>query len=147
MASTVATLLTGGLFQGISQLISTIRGKSPEDAEKLAEIASKYQSDVLAADVAARQAQADVNKVEAANPRVFIAGWRPFIGWVCGTGLAVQFIVGPFVTWIAALSNHPVTFPTLDMGTLLTLLLAMLGFGGMRTFEKISGVPDAHIKD
>jgi len=146
-ANTIANLLTGGLFQGISQLINTIRGKSPEDAEKLAELAAKYQDDVLAADAATRQAQADVNKVEAANPKVFIAGWRPFIGWVCGTGLATQFIVGPFVTWIASLSGRPVAFPALDMGTLLTLLMAMLGFGGMRTYEKISGVTDTHIKD
>jgi hypothetical protein len=84
----IGNLVGGGLFQGISGLINTIRGKSPEDAAKLAELAAKYQEDVLAADNAARQAQTDVNKVEAASSSMFVAGWRPFIGWVCGTGLS-----------------------------------------------------------
>lgn len=76
MASVVTNLLTGGLLQGVSGLINTIRGKSPEDAEKLAELAAKYQSDILAADQAQRQAQSDVNRAEAANPNMFVAGWR-----------------------------------------------------------------------
>lgn len=144
MAGTVVNLLSGGLLQGISQLINTIRGKSPEDAAQLAALAAKYQDDVLAADVASRQAAADTNKIEAANPNIFVAGWRPFIGWVCGIGLISQFVIAPLATWIAALAHHPIVFPELDMGTLLTLLMAMLGFGGMRTYEKVSGVGDDH---
>lgn len=97
--------------------------------------ASEFK-EIDAALLAAGQ-QNDINKAEATNPNVFVSGWRPFIGWVCGTGLAMQFIVGPFVTWGAALNGHPVAFPQLDMGTLLTLLLGMLGIGAMRTVEKL----------
>src|SRR4051794_35420203 len=61
-------------------------------------------------------AQLDVNKQEAASQSVFVAGWRPFIGWVCGSGLATQFVIAPLVTWIAALIGHPIVFPSLDMG-------------------------------
>lgn len=85
------------------------------------------------------QMQADVNKVEAASADKFTSRWRPFIGWICGSGLAVQFLVGPLFTWVAALAGHPVAFPQLDMGTLLTLLAGMLGLGGMRTVEKLQG--------
>lgn len=95
---------------------------------------------VLAADTQLAQAQADVNKTEAANPNTFVSGWRPFIGWVCGLGMASQFVFGPLFTWASALWGHPTPFPVLDMGTLLTLLFGMLGLGAMRTTEKINGV-------
>jgi hypothetical protein len=140
----IGNLVGGGLFQGISGLINTIRGKSPEDAAKLAELAAKYQEDVLAADNAARQAQTDVNKVEAASSSMFVAGWRPFIGWVCGTGLLVQFLINPLFTWVAALFHRLFVFPSLDLGTLTTLLFGMLGLGAMRTYEKVNGVNSGH---
>jgi len=84
-------------------------------------------------------AQIDVNKQEAASASLFVAGWRPFIGWICGSGLACQFIIGPIFTWISTLIHRPTPFPTLDLGTLMTLLLGMLGLGGMRTYEKVNG--------
>lgn len=144
MASLVTNLISGGLFQGINGLIDRIKGKSPEDAAKLQELAAKYQEELLAADVAARQGQTDVNKAEAANSSIFVAGWRPYIGWVCGSGLAFQFIIAPLATWGSALWGRTIQFPSLDMGTLLTLLLGMLGLGGMRTFEKVNGVNSGH---
>lgn len=90
------------------------------------------------------QGQIDTNKVEAANPNMFVAGWRPYVGWVCGTGFAIQFVVAPIAEWGAALAGHPVKFPELDMGTLLTLLGGMLGIGGLRTYEKTRGVNRRH---
>ncbi len=83
-------------------------------------------------------AQIEVDKQEASNASIFVAGWRPFIGWICGSGLACQFILGPIFTWVSALIKHPTAFPTLDLGTLMTLLLGMLGLGGMRTYEKVN---------
>jgi hypothetical protein len=85
------------------------------------------------------QAQTGVNQVEAASADKFTSRWRPFIGWICGSGLAVQFLVGPLFTWVAALAGHPIAFPQLDMATLLTLLAGMLGLGGLRTMEKLQG--------
>lgn len=78
--------------------------------------------------------QLDINKAEGANPSVFTSGWRPYIGWVCGTGLAYQFLFYP-----VAVSFFPDIIP-LDMGTLLSLLAGMLGLSGLRTTEKIKGV-------
>ncbi len=84
--------------------------------------------------------QLDINKAEAANPSVFVSGWRPFIGWACGSGFAIQFVVGPLAEWVSALYGHPVKFPQMDMGTMMPLLAGMLGLGAMRTAEKINGV-------
>jgi hypothetical protein len=72
--------------------------------------------------------------VEAASSSVFVSGWRPYIGWVCGTGLAYQFLIYPIaIAWLPKIVQ-------LDMGTLLSLLAGMLGLSGMRTQEKLNGV-------
>ena len=84
--------------------------------------------------------QLEINKVEAANPSMFVSGARPFIMWICGCGIAMQFIVAPFIMWCAALYGKSIVLPPLDMGTLLTLLLGLLGLGGYRTIEKLNGV-------
>ena len=94
----------------------------------------------LTADTDLAKGQLGVDQAEAANQNIFVAGWRPFIGWVCGAGLAYQFIASPLLTWVAALCGTPIATPNLDLGTLLTLLLGMLGLGGMRTAEVITGV-------
>lgn len=84
-------------------------------------------------------AQIDVNKTEAQNPKLFVSGWRPAVGWVCVLGLGYQFVAWPLVSWASSIWHYPPP-PQLDMGTLITLLAGLLGFGGMRTFEKLNGV-------
>jgi hypothetical protein len=101
---------------------------------------SQEERDQLAAALALVQGQMDINKAEAGNPSVWVSGARPFIMWICGVGLAMQFIVSPLLQWGAAMFGKTVILPPLDMGTLLTLLLGMLGLGSMRSFEKVKGV-------
>lgn len=98
----------------------------------------------IAAALALVQGQLDTNKAEAASPSIFVAGWRPFVGWVCGTGFGVQFVIGPLAEWGSGLLGHPVKFPPMDLGTMMPLLLGMLGLGGMRSAEKINGVNSGH---
>lgn len=86
------------------------------------------------------KAQVQLNTVEAQHSSLFVAGWRPFIGWVGGVSLAWTFLVHPLITWVATVSGYTGTFPTLDTGPLMTLVLAMLGVGAMRTVDKINGV-------
>ena len=81
--------------------------------------------------------QMEINKVEAASSSIFVSGWRPAIGWICGAGFAVQFVIGPLAEWGSALYGHPVKFPQMDTGTMMPLLLGMLGLGGLRTAEKL----------
>lgn len=93
----------------------------------------------LAAETDLAKAQIGVNAAEAASGDFFTRGWRPAVGWTCAGGLASQFLIGPFVTWGAAMMGRAVVFPQLDMGTLLTLLFGMLGLGSLRTVEKLNG--------
>ena len=87
--------------------------------------------------LSADQIQADVNKEEAQNTSLFVAGWRPFIGWVCGVAFAYHFIVQPLLAFSIANSGGKVELPIFDMQTLSTVLMGMLGLGGLRTIEKI----------
>jgi len=77
--------------------------------------------------------QTKINEIEAQHRTLFVAGWRPFIGWVCGLAFAYHFILFPIIRTI-----YPdVQFPKLDTEPLFTVLLGMLGLGGLRTFEKL----------
>lgn len=85
--------------------------------------------------------QAEINKVEAGSNSIFVAGWRPFIGWICGAALGWTFLGHDLVTWIVVLAARPdLVPPAADTGPLFELVLAMLGLGGLRTFEKLRGV-------
>ena len=86
-------------------------------------------------------AQIEVNKAEAASGSIFKGGWRPFIGWVCGFAFAYHFILQPvllFGTAAAGVSLPPL--PEFDMSQMMPVLLGMLGLGGLRTYEKKTGV-------
>lgn len=80
------------------------------------------------------KAQTDVNAVEAANPNIFVSGWRPMIGWIGAAGLAYQYIFRPL-----AVGYSGVALPPLD-GSLMELVVGLLGFGGMRSWEKYKGL-------
>lgn len=88
----------------------------------------------------AAMAQVEVNKIEAGHSSVFVAGWRPAIGWVCAAALAWAFIVAPVATWTMAALGVKETLPAIGTDNLFELVLAMLGLGGLRTFEKMRGV-------
>ncbi len=83
------------------------------------------------------KAQIEVNKVEANSNSLFVAGWRPFVGWTCGVALCYHFVLQPFLTFVLYSFGHPITLPTFDMGTLTTILMGMLGLGGLRSYEKV----------
>ena len=78
--------------------------------------------------------QTKINEIEAGHRTVFVAGWRPFIGWVCGVALAYNFIIRDLFIWALDPQEVP---PALQMEHLMTVLLGMLGLGGLRTYEKV----------
>jgi hypothetical protein len=85
--------------------------------------------------------QAEINRVEAGHRSLFVAGWRPFIGWVCGLGLAWKFLLAPLMIYLAALSGAPpANMPEIQTGELIPLVLALLGLGGIRAWEKDRGL-------
>jgi len=107
--------------------------KQAEEQRKLQELAQKGELEQLNAEVKLLVAQIEINKVEAAHKSIFVAGWRPFIGWVCGLGLLYNVILAPFLDiWL--------TVPEIKSDLLYPVLLGMLGLGGMRSFEKVKRV-------
>jgi hypothetical protein len=118
----------------VSDLANTVINKIWPDKTE----AEKQQ---LAAAVAIVQGQIDTNKEEAKNPNVFVSGWRPFIGWVCGVSLGYTYIGYPLLLWASATWFPALNVPKLvNDGMLYELLFGMLGLGGLRTFEKWKGV-------
>ena len=107
---------------------------------KMLQLAQAGELAALDADIKLATGQMEVNKIEAANPSVFVSGWRPFVGWVCALGMASVFIVGPFFEWGSGLAGHSTPWPKLDIGPMLTMLAGMLGLGTLRTVEKIKDV-------
>jgi hypothetical protein len=82
--------------------------------------------------------QLEINKIDAAHKSVFVAGWRPFIGCACGLALFYNFIARDLMVWALALTTAG-TQPPLHLDVLTTILYALPGLGGMRTFEKLQG--------
>lgn len=91
--------------------------------------------------------QIEVNKKEAEHKSIFVSGWRPFVGWVCGLGLAYASILEPLMRFIAKLCGYVGTFPVIDTSITMQVLIGMLGLGVMRTREKEKGVHTRAIKD
>lgn len=82
--------------------------------------------------------QLEVNAKEAASPHLFVAGWRPFVGWCCGAGFLWATIAQPMVAWVAVARGWPAP-PAIDTEVLLYVLGGMLGLGTLRSFEKTKG--------
>lgn len=95
---------------------------------------------------AGQLAQIGVNQNEAKHENVFVSGWRPFIGWVCGLAFAYHFLVQPFLVFAAWLVANFYGFflpvdqlPSLSLSELMPVLMGMLGLGAYRTYEKFTG--------
>lgn len=113
-------------------------------------IEDKDQKNMLAHEIATMSerhaqeivlAQIEVNKAEAASGSSFKGGWRPFIGWTCATAFAYHFVVQPFLVFAFTVYGIELKgLPAFDMESLMTVMLGMLGLGGLRTFEKHKGI-------
>ena len=105
-------------------------------AEKAkAELALELQKE----DVQLALAQVDVNKTEATSSNIWVSGWRPCIGWTCAAAFGYHFVLQPFLAFCIVNMGYQLTLPTFDMDTLNTVLMGMLGLGGMRSFDKYKG--------
>jgi len=122
----------------ITDLIKTGLEKWIPDANAREQAASQLASQLHAQVMA----QIEVNKVEAASQSLFVAGWRPWVGWTCGAAYAYTFVIQPFLLFLlTAIQVHVdiAQLPVLDMGELGVVLFGMLGLGAMRSYEKVKG--------
>ena len=83
------------------------------------------------------KAQIEVNKVEAGSDSFFKSGWRPSVGWICSFALGYHFVLQPMMAFFLTASGYDIVLPEFDMSTLMTVLMGLLGLGGMRSFEKV----------
>lgn len=105
-------------------------GQKAEAKLRLMELAQSGDLAELDAEVKLALGQMEINREEARSGSWWVAGWRPFVGWISGTAVLWNFVVYPTVTWAG------VDAPPLDISQLMVLLLGMLGIGGMRSFDK-----------
>lgn len=84
--------------------------------------------------------QLNINTEEAKSQNLFVSGWRPYIGWVCGIALTYNFLIYPLMLWFIASYGSDITPPPLFSEHLMELVMGMLGLGTLRTFEKWKGV-------
>lgn len=122
----IVTALIGPIAGLLEKVVPDL-DKRKELAHEIATLAERQAHDQILA-------QIQVNKQEAAHKSLFVAGWRPSVGWVCCTALAANYILFPL------LGAADIEVVTLDLATMLPILLGMLGLGGMRTYEKRNGV-------
>jgi hypothetical protein len=121
--------------------VSNLLDKFVEDKDQKARLAHDLATMAERHAHELAQGQIEINKQEASHRSMFVAGWRPFIGWSCGVALAWHFVLQPVVVFaVAYLGVDIPALPTFDMDSLMTVLLGMLGLGGLRTFEKTKGL-------
>jgi len=143
--SIIAKVFSGGvgaIFSGVGSLAKDIRSliTGKPDPEKMLIVEQK----LMELEFVANKTQNDINLVEAKHPNIFVSGWRPSIGWTCSAAILYNFVLCPILTWIFAIYGITTPPPVLDTGSLMTLVLSLLGLGGMRTYEKFKNVNNRH---
>ena len=121
------------MIDKLIQPVSNILDKFVVDKDLKTKLSHELEKEIISLN----RAQLEVNKVEAAHNNVFVAGWRPFIGWACGVSLAYHFIVEPIIQYTLIVNNIDYNTPEFDFSQLSTIVMAMLGMSGLRTYEKI----------
>lgn len=107
----------------------------PDEQQK-----AKAEAELRASLLAWDAGQNAVNAAEAGNNNLFVAGWRPAVGWVCAAALFYTYMLVPIGMWVGFVVGHPIPKPPALDGNLWELMFGMLGLGGLRSFEKIKGV-------
>jgi hypothetical protein len=126
------------LISPVTDIVSEVvvdKDKARELKVRIEELADKADERLHAELIA----QTEVNKIEAQHASVFVAGWRPFIGWTGGVGLAYSFVLAPFIEFIARANGYTQEMPMPDATQLMVLVTSMLGVGAMRSYDKNHG--------
>lgn len=132
----MALPIIGAVLDIGRDLIDKLIPDPKQKADALLKLEELHQN----GDLAVIASQAKINEIEAGSANWFVSGWRPAVGWVCVLALLVQMVLGPIAVWVAMLAGHVIPLIAMDVSLLTTLLVGMLGLGGMRTVEKLSGV-------
>ena len=133
--------MLGALIPGLLPIIGDVIGRFlPEDKEAAAKAKQEIEQQLTTHLAQIDLAQLEINKAEASHRSIFVAGWRPFIGWSCGFALAYTYVIQPIAVFALAQTGYLIDLPTLSMSEMMPVLMGMLGLGGLRTFEKFKRV-------
>lgn len=128
----------GELVKGLLPVVNRVIDLIPDPAAKQ-KAQLEMQNTLLEIATQESTNQAEINKVEAASTSIFVAGWRPAIGWVCATSFAWIYLGYPMATWFCTLLGVSTVLPVPASNSLLELTYAMLGLGALRSFDKWKG--------
>ena len=135
------------LIAGVMSLVNTAADRLIPDKGQAAKFQQELQKLLIKNEQKLMVGQMEINKEEAKHKSVFVAGWRPAVGWICAFSVGWHFILSPMIAWVAVLNGSEITPPALDTGPLMTLLLGMLGIGGMRSWEKFKGIETKKVRE
>ena len=120
------------MLDKLIQPVSHIVDKLVSDKDLKIKLSHEIEKEIISLN----RTQLEVNKVEAKHNNIFVAGWRPFIGWICGLSIAYHFILEPVIQYILIINNINFDTPEFDFSQLSTIVMAMLGMSTLRTYEK-----------
>ncbi len=123
----------------VTAIKEALNGTKPEDLLALRKLDIEFQMFCMDNGIKVNLAQIEVNKEEAKSTNLFVSGWRPFIGWVCGFALLYVAILEPFARFICTMAGYTGGYPIIDTNLTMQVLLGMLGLAGMRSFDKKAG--------
>jgi hypothetical protein len=121
-------------------LISTVVDRVIPDKNGAEKAKQAIEAELIKNATQLNLAQAETNKIEAAHRSIFVAGWRPCLGWVAALGFAWMFVIAPLLQWVMLVSGNALPLPQFQTDVLLELTFAMLGLAGLRTYEKTKGI-------
>ena len=128
-----------GLASLVGPLVNSVVDRIPNGNER-ARAKEELEKGLVDAANQVMLAQTKINEAEAKHKSIFVAGWRPFIGWVCGVGICWSMVAQPVAQWAIIAWGDGTELPTIDTSYLMELVTAMLGMSGLRTFDKMRGV-------
>lgn len=127
--------IMGGIGTLAMKLRTAITGVDPEKRGELEVLVAEIEGKVNLGQMA-------INQEEAKHPSLFVSGWRPFIGWICGIGLLYHYIIDRLISWVIVIwfAESKIVTPAFDIQDLLVILGGLLGLGTLRSAEKWKGV-------
>jgi hypothetical protein len=129
------------MWQSLIGPVAGLLDKFVEDKDQKAQLAHDIATMAERHMHEANMGQIEINKAEAQHRSMFVAGWRPFLGWGLSFAMIWHFVLAPITIFGFAYAGVPAPeLPVFDMNSLMTVLLGMLGLGGLRTVEKVKGL-------
>lgn len=136
-----------GAFLSLINPVAEIIDRVIPDKTQAAQAKAALLQTEVQGQLASAVAQLQTDSAEAANKSVFVAGWRPFVGWICGIAFGYAFVVQPFLTFVlvACKINFDASkIPQLNLAVMSPVLMGMLGLGAMRSYDKTQGTDNGH---